>query len=279
MKRFKRGYTSGVYDMFNIGHLNVIKRAKEQCDFLIVGVSLDKAVVKNENKPPIIPYKERAAIISSVKYVDKVIPQDSYDIEDQIEIIIKNQIDVVFVGSDYQGTEKWGKIEKELSKIGCKVIYLSSLDNVSSTELITKKRSDGIKIGYTTGVFDMFHIGHLNILKNAKAQCDYLIVGISTDECVESYKHKTPVIPFEERLKIVESIEYVDEVIPQVSMNKFEAWKEIGFNILFHGNDWKGSKMYNDIERKLNAVGCKVIYLPHTDGISSTLLREKINNK
>ena len=123
----------------------------------------------------------------------------------------------------------------------------------------------------------MFHIGHLNILKNAKAHCDYLIVGVSTDECVKSYKNKCPVIPFMERLEIVESIKYVDEVVPQTSMDKFEAWKTIGFNVLFHGNDWKGSTMYNNIEKELNAVGCKVVFLPHTDGISSTMLRVKIN--
>ena len=95
------------------------------------------------------------------------------------------------------------------------------------------------KIGYTTGVFDMFHVGHLNILKNAKERCEHLIVGVSTDELVKSYKHKTPVIPFEERLAIVESIRYVDEVVPQVSMDKFAAWEKYRFNAIFHGDDWR----------------------------------------
>lgn len=279
MKKFKKGYTSGVYDMFHIGHLNAIKRAKELCDYLIVGVSTDEVVIKNKNKTPIIPFAERAAIVSAIKYVDKVVPQEMCNIDDKIEIVKKYGIDAMFVESDWQGTEKWNTIEKELSKIGCKVVYLPHADDICSTELVTKIRSRGLKIGYTTGVFDMFHIGHLNILKNAKAQCDYLIVGVSTDECVRSYKNKTPIIPFEERKKIVESIEYVDEVVPQTSMDKFEAWKQIGFDILFHGSDWQGSQMYNDIEKKLNDVGCQVVFLPHTDGISSTILREKINNK
>lgn len=132
------------------------------------------------------------------------------------------------------------------------------------------------KIGYTTGVFDMFHIGHLNILRRAKEQCDYLIVGVSTDGVVESYKHKTPVITFEERAEIVAAIKYVDQVVPQTSMDKFEAWNQLHFDALFHGDDWKGSSMYNDIEKKLNDVGVDIVFLPHTDGISSTLLREKI---
>jgi glycerol-3-phosphate cytidylyltransferase len=133
------------------------------------------------------------------------------------------------------------------------------------------------KIGYTTGVFDMFHIGHLNILKRAKEQCEYLIVGVSTDDTVESYKHKTPIIKFEERSAIVEAIKYVDKVVPQTSMNKMDAYKELKFDALFHGSDWQGSDMYNKIVEEFAAVGVDVVFLPHTDGVSSTLIREKAN--
>ena len=131
------------------------------------------------------------------------------------------------------------------------------------------------KIGYTTGVFDMFHIGHLNILKRAKAMCDYLIVGVSTDEVVQEYKHKSPVIPFEDRLAIVEAIKYVDKAIPQATMDKMVAYKELHFDALFHGSDWKDSTMYDEIEKSFSAIGVDVVFLPHTDGISSTLIRDK----
>ena len=130
------------------------------------------------------------------------------------------------------------------------------------------------KIGYTTGVFDMFHIGHLNVLKNAKEQCDYLIVGVSTDDLAKSYKLKNPVIPYEERAAIVSSIKYVDQVIPQISMDKYAAWEQLHFDAIFHGDDWKGTDMYNDIERKLNSVGVDMVFLPHTEGTSSTMLKE-----
>ena len=133
------------------------------------------------------------------------------------------------------------------------------------------------KVGYTTGVFDMFHVGHLNILKRAKEQCEYLIVGVSTDETVVSYKHKTPIIKFDERIAIVEAIKYVDKVVPQTSMNKMDAYKELKFDALFHGSDWQGSDMYNKIVEDFAAVGVDVVFLPHTDGISSTLIREKAN--
>ena len=134
------------------------------------------------------------------------------------------------------------------------------------------------KIGYTTGVFDMFHIGHLNILKRAKEQCEHLIVGVSTDELVETYKHKKPIIPFSERIEIVRSIRYVDEVFPQVTLDKYIAWKELKFNALFHGSDWKNSEMYNKLIEQFSKVGVDVVFLPHTEGVSSTLLSEVLHN-
>lgn len=135
------------------------------------------------------------------------------------------------------------------------------------------------KIGYTTGVFDMFHIGHLNILRRAKAHCDHLIVGVSTDELVQDYKNKTPIIPFEQRMAIVGAIRYVDEVVPQTTMDKMEAWKHLHFDAMFHGNEWKGTDLYNDYVRRFGEVGVEVVFLPHTDGISSTILREKKDGK
>lgn len=132
------------------------------------------------------------------------------------------------------------------------------------------------KIGYTTGVFDLFHIGHLNILKRAKEQCDYLIVGVSTDELVQTYKHKIPVIPLEERIAIVEAIRYVDKVVPQTSMDKAEAWQMLHFDAVFHGDDWKGSHMYDEVEKKMRELGVEMVFLPHTDGTSSTMLADKL---
>ena len=129
------GYTSGVYDMFHIGHLNIIKRAKEACDYLIVGVSTDEVVENNKNKKPIIPFEDRIAIVKAIKYVDLAVPQERYDLEGKIEAVLKYKIDVMFVGTDWQGTEKWNSIETELAKLGCKVVYLPHTDGVSSTIL------------------------------------------------------------------------------------------------------------------------------------------------
>lgn len=133
-------------------------------------------------------------------------------------------------------------------------------------------------IGYTTGVYDMFHIGHLNILRRAKEQCDYLIVGVSTDELVQKAKNKTPVIPYNERAEIVKAIRYVDEVVPQIDKNKKGAWEKFHFDKMFVGSDWKGTPQWNEYEKQFGELGVEIVYLSHTDGISSTQLTDYIKN-
>lgn len=135
-----------------------------------------------------------------------------------------------------------------------------------------------IVIGYTTGVYDMFHIGHLNILRKAKEQCDYLIVGVSTDELVQREKNKTPVIPFTERVEIVGAIKYVDKVVPQVDKDKLNAWHEFHFHKMFVGSDWQGTPQWKKYEEQFSPLGVEIVYLPHTDGISSTELTSFIKN-
>lgn len=134
-------------------------------------------------------------------------------------------------------------------------------------------------IGYTTGVYDMFHVGHLNILERAKSQCDYLIVGVSTDELVQREKNKVPIIPFEDRCRIIKAIKCVDEVVSQVDKDKFAAWERMGhkFHKMFVGSDWKNTPAWNKYEEQFQPVGVEIVYLSHTDGISSTILRDKLN--
>lgn len=127
-------------------------------------------------------------------------------------------------------------------------------------------------IGYTTGVYDMFHIGHLNVIRRAKELCDFLIVGVSTDELVRLEKHKTPVIPYEERAAIVEALKYVDMVVPQPDKDKFAAWQKYHFDKMFVGSDWQGTPQWKKFEEEFAPVGVEIVYLPHTDGVSSTIL-------
>ena len=133
-------------------------------------------------------------------------------------------------------------------------------------------------IGYTTGVFDLFHVGHLNILRRAKEQCDYLIVGVSTDELVQEYKHKRPVICYEERIEIVKAIRYVDQVVPQINRDKYEAWEAYRFNRMFVGDDWKGSALFQEMEDRFRPLGVEIVYFPYTQGTSSTILKKALEH-
>lgn len=134
------------------------------------------------------------------------------------------------------------------------------------------------KIGYTTGVYDMFHIGHLNLIKRAKEQCDFLIVGVTTDE-LALYKNKAPIIPYEERSQIVAALRYVDKVVPQETMDKMQAYNKYKFDVVFVGDDWKNTDKWNKIEEDFKKVNVDVVYFPYTKGTSSTILREKLLNR
>jgi len=129
-------------------------------------------------------------------------------------------------------------------------------------------------IGFTSGVYDLFHIGHLNILKNAKSMCDKLIVGVSTDDLVQTYKHKVPVIPFTERIEIVRSIKFVDSVVAQDNLDKMVLWEKLKYDIMFVGDDWQKTEKWQILETTFDIKGVKIVYFPYTEGTSST----KINN-
>ena len=140
------------------------------------------------------------------------------------------------------------------------------------TIMETKKR---FKVGYTTGTFDLFHVGHLNILEKAKENCEYLIVGVSTDELVKEYKGESPVISFEDRIRIIRALKCVDKAIPQQTMNKLDVLEDIQYDVLFHGDDWKNTEMYNEIEEKLAEKNISCVYFPYTKSISTQRIKEK----
>lgn len=131
-------------------------------------------------------------------------------------------------------------------------------------------------IGYTTGAFDMFHIGHLNILKRAKENCDYLVVGVATDELIKQMKNTDTIIPFEERIEIVRNIKFVDEAIAKTELDNLIPWIDIKYNVFFKGDDWKDTIKGSELEEQFRGVGVKVHYFPYTKGTSSTELKKTI---
>lgn len=132
-------------------------------------------------------------------------------------------------------------------------------------------------IGYTTGVYDLFHIGHLNLLKNAKGMCDKLIVGVTVDELMH-YKGKDAMIPFEDRIEIVRACRYVDAAVPQYDMDKLKACKKLGATILFVGDDWYATEKWENYEKEFSEAGIKIVYFPYTRGISSTKITNALKS-
>lgn len=129
-------------------------------------------------------------------------------------------------------------------------------------------------VGYVPGVFDLFHIGHLNILKRARAQCDHLVAGVVIDSAVEKMKGYRPIVPFEERIEIVRAISCVDEAVTDTSRDKRVVWSEHRFDVIFKGSDWQDTDKGRQLEKEMAEVGATVIYLPYTQHTSSTMLRD-----
>ncbi len=134
----------------------------------------------------------------------------------------------------------------------------------------------GIRIGYAAGAFDLFHVGHLNLLRHAKSECDYLIAGVVSDELLEVNKGRRPIIPLIERLEIVENVQFVDRAVAETAPTKLDMWKQIGFNVFFKGDDWKGTPKGLALEETLARVGVEVVYFPYTVHTSSTALRRTL---
>jgi glycerol-3-phosphate cytidylyltransferase len=135
-----------------------------------------------------------------------------------------------------------------------------------------------IRIGYAPGAFDLFHIGHLNLLRRAKECCDFLIAGVVADEVLIEHKKVMPVIPFAERLEIVRNVKPVDMALAAITNDKTEIWRELRFNVLFKGNDWQGTEKGNRLERDFAALGVDVVYFPYTQATSSSALRRTLRN-
>lgn len=134
------------------------------------------------------------------------------------------------------------------------------------------------KIGYTDGVYDMFHVGHLNMIEAAKKECEFLIVGVHSDDVVETYKHRRPIINENDRKRIIESMKGVDKAVINQFRDKMKLWELYHFDVIFIGDDWKGTERWIQFEKDLAKVGVDVVYVPYTKGISTTEIREKIMN-
>lgn len=134
-----------------------------------------------------------------------------------------------------------------------------------------------VRIGYAPGAYDLFHVGHLNILRQAKSRCDYLVAGVVSDDMCARTKGRRPIIPLEERLEIVRNVRFVDDVYAEMTPEKLDSWREVHFTHIFKGDDWRGTPKGEKLESDFAAVGVEVIYFPYTVHTSSTMLRRVLS--
>lgn len=149
---------------------------------------------------------------------------------------------------------------------------MSAQAGVERTELLAIPRRHGV-VGYAPGVFDMFHVGHLNLLRRARLCCDHLVAGVVSDSVTMAQKGRWPVVPQDERLQVVASMDVVDEAVLQTSVDKLLIWEAVRFSEIYKGSDWQGTAGGSALERAFAAVGVRVVYLPYTEHTSTTLLR------
>lgn len=142
------------------------------------------------------------------------------------------------------------------------------------TDMSTDKHAP--RVGYAAGAFDLFHVGHLNILRQAKMHCDHLIAGVVSDDLIEITKGHRPVVSLRERMEIVEHIRYVDQVHAEVLLDKLDTWRQLRFDVFFKGDDWRGTPKGAELERRFAEVGVEVVYFPYTVHTSSTALRRAL---
>ena len=148
--------------------------------------------------------------------------------------------------------------------------------SVTYDRIEPRQRTKAMRVGYAAGCFDLFHVGHLNILRQARGQCDYLIAGVVSDEMLELTKGARPVVPLNERLEIVRHISFVDQAVPEVLEDKMDTWRELEFNVFFKGDDWRGTERGQRLENQFATVGVEVVYFPYTMHTSSTALRRAL---
>ncbi len=270
-KKYHVGLLMGVFDLFHIGHLKLITRAKEQCSYLRVGVLSDALVMEYKGFLPTIPLAERMAILAAVRDVDEVVEIDTNP--SRLEEWKKRPFDCFFSGDDYAGHPYWEWERKELQKLGADICFFPYTKEQSSTMIRAGIRSrKGQRVGYLSGTFDLFHVGHLNLLRRAKEQCDILIVGVHESG---AWKGTETFIPFNERKSIIAGCRYVDRVVDCCEEDS-DAWELYHFDLLFVGSDYYGTPRFQRYEDFFADKDVKIVYLPYTVGTSSTMIRNRI---
>lgn len=250
------GYLAGAFDVITVADLDVIGQARALCSRLLVGVVTDDDAERWLGRLPMAPVEERMAVLRHIEGV----------------------ADVVVHGEPAATSIRFAAVG-DPAPPDRTVRWLSPEPETAPTDLPSGARTPrraGQRVGYVPGAWDMFHVGHLNILHRARARCDHLVVGVTTDEALVGVKGRLPVVPLAERVAVVSALTMVDEVVVDHSISKRGAFEAVGFDVLFKGSDWQGTAKGARLESEMAALGVTVSYFPYTPHTSSSRLRERL---
>lgn len=278
---FIRGCLIGVFDLLNVRDIDLIDQAASECDHLQLLLLDDDDAWQITQRRPVVALEERARLVSHVRGVDQVStfrPELGEAIEADRIWVSDDSRDVAVRSSRLLHPRR-----RTVSTILRRALFGEHHTTADEVEhLLHKPQSNAVGeatgglTGYVPGAWDMFHVGHLNILERARSGCDRLVVGVVTDQVLFDAKAKWPIVPLEERMELVSRLDLVDEVVPDLSSDKLVAWEALHFDILFKGDDWRGTPKGERLERDLGAKGVTVQYFPYTQSTSSTALRTLI---
>lgn len=256
------GRLTGAFDGPTVALLDVIEQARSRCDRLLARVRTDEQVERLVGRAPVMPLEERVRLVAALRDVDGV------DVLDDVTAAVAPEATPAYV---FGNLTTQARSEVLLPRAGGR--RLPEARELLPSPPAARGRGYRTRTGYVPGGWDTFHIGHLRILERARAQCDRLVVGVVTDEGLVAAKGRVPMMPFAHRAAVVAALALVDEVVTDTSSDKRLAWERVGFDVLFKGDDWKGTAKGNRLEAEMAQVGVDLRYLPYTPHTSSTALR------
>lgn len=257
------GRLTGAFDLLTVAQLDVIDQARGRCDRLVARVRTDEQVLRIEGLAPVMPLDERVSLVAALRAVDDV------DVADDDHLVGRAERGLAYDFADASSAAEGEVLRPRPDG--------PALPAVPDFLVRTDAADPGTRTGYVPGGWDMFHIGHLRILERARAQCDRLVVGVVTDEALVAAKGREPMVPFASRAAVVAAVGLVDEVVADASSNKLLAWERVGFDVLFKGDDWRGTAKGDRLETEMAQVGVELRYFPYTPHTSSTALRSVLD--
>jgi len=271
------GYLVHDFDLLNVGDLDLLQQARAACATLVVGVLTDEAVHRHYGTSPVVPLAERMALVGRLRGVDDVVEHSSVPAGTAVVFRAATASPVVPDTAAITLSPS-RQPQSPLLQAALRPLQKGEPD-LSPKRVPCEPAERRGRVGYVPGAWDMFHVGHLNILLRAREQCDRLVVGVVTAEALAKAKGGLPIVSLTERLEVVRSMDMVDSVVVDRSSDKLDVWRQVSFHVLFKGDDWQGTPKGDKLERDMRAAGVEVRYFPYTAHTSSTMLRAVLRGR